>query len=219
MGKTFDQSLIDVAKISMSGIDAEDMADTTSEEFLSMRRIQNGCHSELSNRDDFPFNKYTKTIQLSKGQSTYSIPDGRIIEARISVDNNIDKMVYDNNLSLYADVKGKPVKYSVQYNPYKIKFYPTPDKSYTVNIDYFSTKNVILTDNTYSYDIEVGSTLRMPEQYQHLYFDALEYYVLAVTLRKVLSPRYEPTLEIFQQRWRVFLKGSQPVESETVFTI
>ena len=57
MGKTFDQSLIDTAVISMSMIDPDDMADTSSEEFISLRRIQQGCHSELSNREDFPFNK------------------------------------------------------------------------------------------------------------------------------------------------------------------
>ena len=35
MGKTFDQSLIDTAVISMSMIDPDDMADTSSEEFVS----------------------------------------------------------------------------------------------------------------------------------------------------------------------------------------
>ena len=45
MGKTFDQSLIDTATISMSMIDPEDMQDTSSEEFASLRRIQQGCHS------------------------------------------------------------------------------------------------------------------------------------------------------------------------------
>lgn len=219
MGKTFDQSLIDTANIPMSMLDPEDMADTTSEDFISLRRVQQGCHSELSNREDFPFNKYTKTIQLSKGQSTYSMPEGRITEIRIGVDNNVRKLNYDNNLSMYSDMKSAPTRYDVTYNPNKIRFYPTPDKSYTVNIDYFSTKNVILTDNSYSYNIEIGSTLRMPEQYQHLYFDALEYYVLAENMRKVSNPRFEPTLALFREKWRIFLRGCQPIDSETVFTI
>lgn len=219
MGKTFDQSLIDTANIPMSMIDPEDMADTTSEEFTSMRRVQQGCHSELTNREDFPFNKYTKTIQLSKGQSYYSLPEGRITKVRISKGNQIYELKYDEDITLLTESVSMPDRFTITYNPNKIKFYPTPDKSYNVSIDYISTKNVLLTDNSYSYIIEKGSTLKMPEQFQHLYFDALEYYVLATNMRKQSNPRWQPTLDIFRQKWQVFLKGSKNVESETRFTI
>lgn len=219
MGKTFDQSLIDTANIPMSMIDPEDMADTSSEEFISMRRVQQGCHSELTNREDFPFNKYTKTIQLSKGQASYSMPDGRITQVRISNGNSIYKMNYDDGIALYADKEGKPDVYTVTYNPNKVKFYPTPNKTYTVSMDYNSTKNVILTDGSYSFNIAVGSTLRMPEQFQHLYFDALEYYVLYTNMRKMSNPRWQPTYEIFKQKWATFLRGINPVDYETTFTI
>lgn len=218
MGKTFDQSLIDTANIPMSMIDPEDMADTTSEEFISLRRVQQGCHTELSNREDFPFNKYTKTIQTSKGLNSYSLPEGRVVKIKI-YNNNISDLKYDNNIDMYTDVSGTPREFVVTYNPNKLKLYPTPDKGYKIAIDYISTKNVILTDDTYSYNIGVGSTLRMPEQYQHLYFDALEYYVLATNMRKASNPRWEPTLAIFEQKWKVFLRGCQAVESETRFTI
>ena len=219
MGKTFDQSLIDTAVIPMSMIDPEDMADKSSEDFTSMRRVQQGCHTELSNREDFPFNKYTKTIQLSKGQDSYSLPEGRITRVRINNGNQVSELSYEADISLLGSGSGFPNKYTVTYNPNKIKFYPTPDKNYTVSVDYISTKNVILTDNSYSYNIAVGSTLRMPEQFQHLYFDALEYYVLATNMRKMSNPRWQPTLEIFREKWQIFLRGSKAVESETRFEI
>ena len=219
MGKTFDQSLIDTAVIPMSMIDPEDMADKSSEEFISLRRVQQGCHTELTNREDYPFNKYTKNIQLSKGQDSYSMPDGRVLGVRISSNNSIYNLPYENDIDLLDKSQGQPDRFSVNYNPMKIKFYPVPDKSYNVAIDYNSTKNVVLADGTYSYTIENNSTLRMPEQYQHLYFDALEYYVLATNMRKQSNPRWQPTLEIFRQKWQVFLRGVKPVDSETVFTI
>jgi hypothetical protein len=219
MGKTFDQSLIDTATIPMSMIDPEDMEDTSSEEFISLRRVQQGCHNELTNREDFPFNKYVKSLQLSKNQDSYSIPDGRIIAVRLSHNNTVDELKYDSNIKLLSGSPAKPDRYMGTYNPIKIKFYPVPDKSYNVEIDYVSTKNIILKDGTYSYKIETESTLRMPEQFQHLYFDALEYYVLATNLRKQSNPRWQPTLEIFRQRWNIFLRGSKTVDSETVFTI
>lgn len=218
MGKTFDQSLIDTANIPMSMIDPEDMEDKTSEEFISLRRVQQGCHQELSNREDFPFNKFTKTIQTSKNLQTYSLPEGRVIKVKL-FNNGVSTLKYDNNLDMYSDIKGTPYKFEVVYNPNKIKFYPTPDKSLKIQVDYINTKNVILPDDTYSYIIENNSTLRMPEQYQHLYFDALEYYVLAENMRKVSNARYEPTLAIFQEKWKIFLRGCQAVESETIFTI
>lgn len=219
MGKTFDQSLIDTATIPMSMIDPEDMQDTASEEFVSMRRVQQGCHNELTNREDFPFNKYTKTIQLSKKQDSYSVPEGRIVAVRLSDKNTVDELKYDSNIKLLSGTPAKPDRYMGTYNPIKIKFYPIPDKTYTVEIDYISTKNIILENGDYSYTIETNSTLRMPEQYQHLYFDALEYYVLATNMRKQSNPRWQPTLEIFRQKWIVFLRGSKSVDSETVFTI
>lgn len=219
MGKTFDQSLIDTATIPMSMIDPEDMQDTTSEEFISMRRVQQGCHSELSNREDFPFNKYTKTIQLSKNQNAYSLPEGRVLEVKINIGNSVNKLLYAQDIDLLGNSTGTPNIYSVSYNPTKLKLFPVPDKSYNLSVEYNSTKNVILTNGDYSYTIETGSTLRMPEQFQHLYFDALEYYVLATNMRKQSNPRWQPTLEIFRQRWNTFLRGSKVTDSETYFSI
>lgn len=219
MGKTFDQSLIDTANIPMSMIDPEDMADTTSEEFISMRRVQQGCHSELTNREDFPFNKFTKTIQLAKGQNAYSLPDGRVTDVRINSNNTVHSLPYCADIELMGTATGTPETFTVSYNPNKLKFYPTPNKAMVVNVDYNNTKNVLLTDNSYSYNIEVGSTMRMPEQFQHLYFDALEYYVLATNMRKQSNPRWQPTLDIFRQKWNTFLRGCKTVDTETIFTI
>lgn len=211
MGKTFDQSLIDTANIPMSMIDPEDMADTSSEEFVSMRRVQQGCHSELTNREDFPFNIYTKTIKLSKGMNTYSMVDGKI--KNVYCDNN--KLEFVSNFrGLGTLTNGTPVYFTTQANPEKIKLFPSPDKSYTLEIEYVTSKNVLLADGTPSPTIEKGSTARMPERVQHLYFDALEYYVLATNMRKESNPRWQPTLEIFNQRWRIFLKGCKTYDKK-----
>lgn len=219
MVKTFDQSLIDTATIPMSMIDPEDMADKTSEEFASMRRVQEGCHYELTNREDFPFNKYTKTLKTIKGQPLYSMVEGKIVKVKISNGNQIKELPYMADVSMLDNKIGKPECYTVQYNPEKIKLYPTPDNNYTVSVEYNSTQNVELENGDYSYTIENNSTVRMPERFQHLYFDALEYYVLATNMRKMSNPRWQPTLEIFKQKWATFLRGCNSVETETTFTI
>ena len=219
MGKTFDESLIDTAIISMSMIDPEDMEDKTSEEFASLRRIQQGCHSELSNKEDFPFNKYTKNTRIARNMPVCCVPDGKITQVRLCYNNSIIELKHDPNIALLGNEKGVPEIYAVVYNSEKIIFYPAPDRTYNIAIDYVSSKNVILEDETLSYIIQENSTLKMPEKFQHLYFDALEYYVLYEYMRKVSNPRFEPTYKIFQDKWRTFLKGCNTVDSETMFTI
>ena len=216
MGKTFDQSLIDTAVISMSMIDPEDIADTSSEEFTSLRRIQQGCHTELCNRKDFPFKEHNKTIKTKIGQSEYANPDGTIVS--LWVKGNTKKMTYDKNIRLLREANGNPTTYGVNSND-KIILYPTPDKVYEVDITYNSTKNVIDTNGNYSYTITIGSTLDIPERVQHLYFDALEYRVLFEYMRKVTNPRLDETKQLFEAKWQAFLDASRTVDSETYFTI
>ena len=112
MGKTFDQSLIDTATISMSMIDPEDMQDTSSEEFASLRRIQQGCHSELCNRADFPCKKADKTFKTSANKSDYALPSGTI--QSIWVKGNTKKMTYDPNIKLLRPTNGNPTTWGIK---------------------------------------------------------------------------------------------------------
>lgn len=217
MGKTFDQSLIDTANIPMSMIDPEDMQDTSSEEFVSLRRVQQGCHTELSNRDDFPFAKTTKTIDTIVNQAEYAPPDGTI--ESIWVQGNTKKLTYDPNIMLLTQRTGRPTTFGVTNNPEKLVFYPVPDDIYLINITYYDTKNVIDVDGKPSFEITVGSTLKMPERVQHLYFDALEYRVLFEYMRKQSNPRWQPTEQLFNEKWKVFLKSCKPADTETYFAI
>lgn len=217
MGKTFDQSLIDTANIPMSMIDPEDMADTTSEEFISLRRVQQGAHNELTNREDFPFNKYTKTIMTMPNMATYTVTEGTVEKVYIKGDRELK---YDSEIPTYDNINNaEPTKYCVKYNPDKIQLYPVPDKKYNINIVFNNTKNVIDVNDEPSYEITIGSTLRMPERVQHLYFDALEYYVLTENMRKQSNPRWQPTQQIFEAKWRVFLKACRGTDSDTYFAI
>ena len=219
MGKTFDQSLIDTATISMSMIDPEDMQDTSSEEFASLRRIQQGCHSELCNRADFPCKKADTKIKTTINKADYPLPNGTIQE--IWVTGNTKKMSYDPNIRLLRQAKGNPTTWSVKDSK-TMTFYPTPDKNYEITVTYNSTKNIVDKNGLASYTITVGSTLSnkfVNDDLQHLYFDALEYRVLYEYMRKVSNPRLEETLNLFNQKWQAFLNASRVVDSETYFAI
>ena len=219
MGKTFDQSLIDTATISMSMIDPEDMQDTSSEEFASLRRIQQGCHSELCNRADFPCKKADKTFKTSVNKSDYALPSGTI--QSIWVKGNTKKMTYDPNIKLLRPTNGNPTTWGIKDSK-TMTFYPIPDKTYEVTVAYNSTKNILDKDGLESYTITVGSTLNnkfVRDDLQHLYFDALEYRVLYEYMRKVSNPRLEVTLSLFDEKWQTFLNASRVVDTETYFAI
>ena len=219
MGKTFDQSLIDTATISMSMIDPEDMQDTSSEEFASLRRIQQGCHTELCNRQDFPFKKQIKTIKTQANKSEYANPEGTVIE--LWVKGNTKKMAYDPNIKLLRSAVGNPTTFGFKGLD-KIVLYPTPDKTYEVEITYNSTKNIIDTNDEYGYEITIGSYINpqyIREDLQVLYFDALEYRVLVEYMRKVSNPRLSETEKLFEAKWQALLNASKLVDSETYFVI
>lgn len=215
MGKTFDQSLIDTARIPMSMIDPDDMQDTSSEEFLSLRRIQQGCHSELCNRADFPYKKKDKAFKTQVGISNYETPGGTIVE--LWVKGNTKKMTYDPNIRLLREAKGNPTTYGFKSD--ELVLYPTPDKEYEIDVTYNNTKNIIDTLGNLSYTITVGSTLDMDDDVQHLYFDALEYRVLYENMRKQSNARWQPTELLFKEKWQAFLNASRKVDSETYFVI
>lgn len=217
MNKTFDESLLDTAKISMSMLDPEDIIDTTSEEFEQLRREQQGCHNELTNREDFPFNIASLTIETIEGQNKYDNIEGKIKDVYIKGKEH--SLIYNSDICLLSLEKGEPTMYAVEYNPQKIIFYPTPDKIYNINIRYYDTKNVINSKGEADYVITTGSTLKMPSSVQHLYWDALEYYLLACHIKKLSNPRYEPTIKIANDRWNLFKKAAKAVDSDTYLVI
>lgn len=215
MGKTFDQSLIDTARISMSMLDIDDISDTTSEEFLELRREQQGCHNELTHREDFPYGNYTKVVNILKDQNTYSVPIGQV--KRLYIDNE-ELIFVDDYLSFDKQI-GRPKYFSIRQNPLKLIVYPTPNKEYTATLEYYDDRFVLDTSNMPQWVISTGSTLRMPERVQHLYFDALEYFLLADHIKKQTNARWQPTMQIAEARWQTFLKGARKADTETYIVI
>ncbi len=217
MTKTFDESLLDTAKISMSMLDPEDIIDTSSEEFEQLRREQQGCHNELTNREDFPFNITNSIIATIEGQNIYDNVEGKIKD--IHIEGEEYNLKYNPNIKYLSSQTGRPTMFTVEYNSQKIIFYPSPDKVYNINIRYYDTKNVINSNGEADYIITTGSTLKMPQNVQHLYWDALEYYLLACHIKKLSNPRYEPTIKIANDRWNLFKKAAKTVDSDTYFVI
>ena len=215
MGKTFDQSLIDTARISMSMLDVDDISNTTSEEFLELRREQQGCHNELTHREDFPFGKFNKVINIQEGVNTYSLPIGQVQNLYIK---NKKLQFLDDYLSFDEQI-GTPEFYSVRNNPSKLVIYPTPQMDYTAILEYYDDRYVLDANGNPQWEITVGSTLRVPERVQHLYFDALEYFLLADHIKKQTNARWQPTMQIAEARWQTFLRGARRADTDTYIII
>lgn len=217
MTKTFDQSLTDTCNISMSMLDKADVIQVGSEEYDTLRREQQGCHNDLTNRYDYPFNLATTTISTVIGTTEYNGVNGRIK----GIIQNDTKYVLKYNPKSYLNIDrtGRPEEYRETYNPDKIVLYPTPDAVYDLTVNYYDSANVSDSEGNPSYIITADSTLRMPERLQHLYFDALEYYLLATHIKKLSNPRYQPLLNIFAERWSIFLNNCSQTTEATRFII
>lgn len=94
-----------------------------------------------------------------------------------------------------------------------------PGKCLEYENSYYDTKNVINSKGEADYVITTGSTLKMPKFVQHLYWDALEYYLLACHIKKLSNPRYEPTMKIANDRWNLFKKAAGAVNCDTYLVI
>lgn len=219
MSKTFDQSLIDTCIISMSMLDKEDIIQVGSDEYESLRREQQGCHNELTSRYDYPFKIAKKIITTQSGLAQYDPIMGRIKDVYITINGNKTQLSYNKNGYLNIDKTGQPTEFWEDYNPDKFVLYPTPDSAYTITVTYYNSANVLDAEGNGSFTISAGSTLSMPERLQHLYFDALEYFLLATHLRKNTNPRYQPTLEEFKDKWNVFLSQCGQTTTSTGFII
>jgi hypothetical protein len=191
------------------------MEETSSEEFISLRRIQQGCHSELCNRKDFPFKKQSKTLKAQANKAEYAMPDGTILN--IWIKKGGKKLEYNPDVRFLTQSSGVPTSYG--FNNGKLVLHPAPKDIQEIIIDYNSTKNVIDKEGEYSYTITVGSTLSMDEDVQHLYVDALVYRVVFEYMRKVSNPRLSETENLFKEKWQAFLNASRVVDSETYFVI
>lgn len=215
MTKTFDQSLIDTCVISMSMLDKDDIISIGSEEFETLRREQQGCHNDLTNREDYPFKVVETTITTQPNVQQYTFGKGKIKDIYIK---GYGKLVYSEDIKFNSDSSGQPTQYRLDSSE-NIILFPIPDQIYNITVEYIDSANVLDSEGNEGYIITTGSTLKMPERLQHLYFDALEYYLLATHIKKNTNPRYQPTVDLFKSRWTTFLSNCTPMADSTRFII
>lgn len=126
----------------------------------------------------FPFRNKTQTIKTKKGVATYTTPNGNIAQKTInnkkvySIKIGKEYLQYEPNYELLEDKEGKPEKF--YYKNDNLYLYPTPDDSYTVEVEYWTIFAACDEDGTSKATLEEENDyIDIPEKYEHLFKMAL----------------------------------------------
>lgn len=175
----------------------------------------------LVNLVDFPFKSSTQKLNTRAGKASYGMPDGaQIVSIR---DESQKKLVYyGNGETLDKTLTGTPTGYYINYsNPdASIKLYPIPDDSYQYTITYNSFYPVL--DNNDELQMEFTAAndyMNLPESLEFLFMDCLVLRTMAQNNKDQEDENYVPTLNEFNEYWKLFKKKANPVKTTTYLRV
>jgi hypothetical protein len=169
----------------------------------------------LINLDDFPFKTATKEIYTNTNEELYSMVDGQI--DNIYLDRTPLEYI-DDPTGLDKTLTGRPTGYWINYNnpKAKIQLYPIPDKNYTLELIYDQFYPVIdQNGKTKKFEFEnKNDFMNLPAHLEFLFMDCLILRCMAVSNKDEQDENYRPTLQEFQETWRIFKRACKPKKVE-----
>lgn len=208
---TAQRLLTELGNKAWSGYNSDDMV-WDSEDSLSAKAELNSALRYLINREDFPFRAKEQPIMAISGISNYNPPIGQI--ASIYNTDTRETLLFVGDGSKYdKTATGEPSAYWIDYNNpnSKIRLYPIPDKTYNFNIVYNQFKPVKDTDGTLKFEFtKEDDFINMPSTLEFLFMDCLVLMTMAQNNKDEQDENYRPTLNEFEERWRVFKKAAKP---------
>lgn len=215
--------LTELGSSAWSGFNADDMI-FDSEDSLQARTELNRAVRYLFNLEDFPFRTKEYILETDKDNESYSMPEGQI--TTIYNSDTLEELEFISDYSKYnQETKGKPSGFWINYNnpTQKIRLYPIPDKTYNYKIvtnlykpviDYKTKKKKYKFENANDY-------INMPENIVDLFKDCLILRTIITNMKDEQDENYRPTIEEFNEAWRVFLRACKPkkVNNKVVWNV
>ena len=205
---TTQRLLTELGNRAWSGFNADDMV-YTSEDSKQARTELNFGLRYLINLSDFPFRSKEKSIIVTAGSPTFKIPEGQITS--IYEPSNLERLTFIGDNTKYdKSTKGKPSAYWIETkNPVqKIRLYPIPDSSYKYQVVYNQYKPIIGADEFESAD----DYINMPENLEYLFMDCLVLRTIITNNKDEQDENYRPTINEFNEAWKVFIKACRPAK-------
>lgn len=212
---TAQRLLTELGQRAWSGFNADDMV-FSSEDSLQARAELNAAIRYLVNLEDFPFRSKEKTVRVSSNQPNYNGLDGQI--TCIYDADTLEQLTFiGNNESMDKTLVGKPTGYWIDYkNPNeKIRLYPIPDNAYNLKVVYNQYKPVLNADGETSFEFQSADDfINMPENLEYLFMDCLVLRTIVTNNKDEQDENYQPTINEFNEAWRVFKRACKPAKLE-----
>jgi hypothetical protein len=204
-----------------SGFNKDDMV-WTSEDSDQAKEELNSALRYLINKEDFPFKTSIQTITTSKGNNGFKTPSGQI--DKIYNKETLEELYYIGDITTIDTTEtGTPQGFYIDYkNPKStLKLYPIPDDTYSIGVVYNHFEPVIdAEEGTLKFEFEnADDYINIPfddegKRYnlEWLFADCLVLMTMAQNNKDEQDENYRPTLNEFEERWKLFKKLAKPVK-------
>jgi hypothetical protein len=218
---TAQRLLTELGNKAWSGFNKDDMV-WTSEDSDQAKAELNSALRYLINREDFPFKISVQNITTSNGGNGFKTPSGQI--TKVYDKDSLEELYYIGDVSdIDQKATGKPEGFYIDYkNPKStLKLFPIPDDVYNIGIVFNHFEPVIdAEEGTLKFEFENAEDyINIPfdddgKRYnlEWLFADCLVLMTMAQNNKDEQDENYRPTLNEFEERWKLFKKLAKPVK-------
>lgn len=214
---TWQRILDELGHKAWSGFNEDDMV-WSSDDSKTAKAELNSALRYIINLEDFPFKQKNKELMLISNISNYSQPSGQI--KGIYYTDDLSELTYISDpTKCDKNLKGKPQGYWIEYGAKPvIRFYPTPDKTYKVNIVFSAYSPVKGSDGVLKAEFEnADDVLNIPDNIatgniEMFFMDCLVLKTMEQNNKDREDENYQPIINEFNERWKVFKKMVNPVK-------
>lgn len=216
MSVTAQRLLTELGRRAWSGFNADDMV-FSSEDSQQAKAELNAALRYLINLRDFPFRTKEKAIETTDGSASYTMVPGQI--SSIYRTDTLETLKFIGDSTKYnKESSGVPSHYWIDYsNPVqKIRLYPIPDGVYNFNVVYNQYKPIIDQngkDKKFEFENALDF-LNLPANLEFLFMDCLILRTIITNMKDEQDENYRPTIDEFNQVWRVFVRACKPARIE-----
>lgn len=213
--------LTELGNRAWSGFNKDDMVWENDDDSAQAKAELNSALRYLLNREDFPFKTSEQTLTTAKDSNGFKTPSGQI--TKVYNKETLEELYYIGDSSDMDKTKtGTPAGYYIDYkNPKSsFKLYPIPDNTYSIGVVFNHFEPVI--------DAEEGNLkfqFENAEDYinipfddegkrfnlEYLFMDCLVLMTMAQNNKDEQDENYRPTLQEFEERWKLFKRLAKPV--------
>lgn len=197
-----------------SGFNADDMV-FTSDDSVVARKLLNRAVLYLLQLKNFPFRNKSFSIETNSGNELYKMVDGQIL--KIYNTKNFKELEFvGDNTEYDKNLTGEPTHYWIEQNnpTQKIRLYPIPDKIYYYDIVYSGFQPILdKNGKTKKYKFENAEDyLNIPPNLEDVFADCLVLRTIITNNKDQEDENYVPTINEFNEHWRLFVKMAKPTK-------